>query len=417
MKKVVISIFIGLAVFICGFGLAYAIDAGSELVRDGSRSERDLQLQPANFLPADLPAAGRSAVCKIGAFLPATGAYAGIGLHFKHGLELALTTEKPAALSWQVDYIDSAIISPAAALADFKSRGVDIVLGPIQSALARSVVQAATSIDLSLILLAPQPELANAGRGVFQHFFNAADEAREIVRLLHQHQQFRVALMRPENSFGRLFSKVFTKACLTQKIAIWKNSSYNPAAVDFTLVIKGLRQAPSGSGYDQSEEGDTVPNYPFSALVIADFWSRLRLIVPQLAFFGVEEPQLYATSCGSELEFTKTVESKLDGIIFIDSSFHSPQPSRLVKNYKKNYFKVYNEPASIYDAYAYDTVQLLTAARELMHRSEGLDLAESLLKLPILELVTGTTAVTETGVFVKQLCPITYKSGKLLQVQ
>jgi len=51
-----------------------------------------------------------------------------------------------------------------------------------------------------------------------------------------------------------------------------------------------------------------------------------------------------------------------------------------------------------------------------MVRGEGIDLVGSLLKLPALELVTGSTTVTDTGVFVKQLCPVTYKSGKLLQV-
>ena len=421
MRKVFISICIGLAIFICDFGSVYAINAGSELVRTRSRNERETHVQSENSLKAGLPAAVRSvlapdAIWKIGAFLPLSGPYAGIGLRFKRGLELALAAEKTAVYSWQIDYIDSAEIYPAAALADFKSRGVDIVLGPIQSALARSVVQAATSLELPLILLAPQPELAQAGSGVFQHFFNAADEAREIVRLLHQFKQTRVALLCPENSFGKLFSQIFSKACLTQKIAIWKSLSYDPAVVDFSLVIKGLRQPQTGSNCDRNKKGDVIPNYPFSALVIADFWPRLRLIVPQLAFFGVEEPQLYATSRGSELNFFKASEGKLEGIIFIDSSFHSPQPSRLVESYKNSYFKVYREPASIYDAYAYDTVQLLAEARESMVRGAGVDLAGSLLKLPALELVTGTTAVTDTGVFAKQLCPVTYKSGKLLQV-
>ncbi len=420
MRKKIISVFIGLTIFISSFGLVYAISAGSELVRDGSRNDRELQFQPINLLSDGQTAAefmlAPEAVWKIGAFLPLTGAYAGIGLRFRHGLELALAAEKIAVYSWQIDYIDSAEISTAVALADFKGRGVDIVLGPIQSSLARPVAQAATSLHLPLILLAPQPELANTGSGVFQHFFNAADEAREIVRLLYQHQQLRVALLSPENSFGRLFSQVFTEACLIQKIAVWKKLSYNPATVDFSSVIKGLRQPQPGSDYGLGKEEDVVPRYPFSALVIADFWPRLRLIVPQLAFFGVEQPQLYATSRGGELNFKKVVGDKLEGIIFIDSSFHSPQPSHLVENYKKSYFNAYSEPASIYDAYAYDTVQILTAARELMDRGERVDLAGSLLELPTLELVTGTTTVTDAGVFVKQLCPVTYESGKLTNV-
>ena len=422
MRKTFISLLFCFTIIVVSFGIVYAISAGSELVRNGSRNERDVPTQPANLLSTGLPAAGRSvlvadAVWRVGAFLPLTGAYAEIGLRFRHGLELALLSEKTAVYPWQIDFVDSAVISPGAALADFKSRGIDIVIGPIQSSLARPVLQAAISLQLPLILLAPQPQLASTGKSIFQHFLNAADEAREIVRLLQRRKETRVALLRPDNDFGNLFSQVFTQACQTQKIAIWKNSSYNPAAVDFSLAIKGLRQPQSGSDYDHDEENDTIPCYPFSALVIADFWPRLRLILPQLAFFGVEQRQLYATNRGSELNFEKGVDSKLDGIIFIDSSFHSSHPSNLVKSYKNLYFKAYNEPASIYDAYAYDTILLLSQARLQMARGEGVDLVNSLLKLPSLELLTGITTVTVDGVFTKQLSPVTYRSGKLLQVQ
>ncbi|RLB74311.1 MAG: hypothetical protein DRH03_01520 [Deltaproteobacteria bacterium] len=422
MRKFFISVLIGFAIFISSFGFAYAISAGSEMVRNGSRTDRKLQSQPVNLSQAGMPVVGQSAlapdtVCRIGAFLPLSGAYSGIGLRFKHGLELALAAGKTAVFPWQIDYIDSAAISPATALADFKKRGVNIILGPIQSSLAQPVVKAAISLQLPLILLAPQPELTNTDRSIFQHFLNAADEAREIVRLLRRYKETRVALLHPENSFGNLFSKVFTQSCRTQEITIWKNSGYDPAAVDFSSVIKGLRQPQAKLDLDRDRKGDAIPCYPFSALVIADFWPRLRLIVPQLAFFGVEQQHLYATNRGSELNFAKGADSKLDGIIFIDSSFHSPHSSNLVKSYKSLYLKAYNEPASIYDAYAYDTVRLLTEARELMAKGEATDLVDSLLKVPSLELLTGTTIVTADGVFAKQLTPVTYKSGKLLQVQ
>jgi len=423
MRKFFISVFVCLSIFVIGLEFIYAISAGSELVHNGFRKDRNMQALSGNMLQTGFVANGGTvlapgAVWKIGAFLPLTGPYAEIGLRFKQGLELALAAEKKTAYPWWIDYIDSAAISPAVALADFKHRGVNIVLGPIQSSLARPVVKVAISLRLPLIILAPQPELARLDRTVFQHFLSAADEAREVVRLLYRRSESRVVLLHPKNSFGDLFSQVFTQACQSHEITIWKNSSYSTEAVDFSLVIKGLRQSPPGANCDHEKVDDAIPCYPFSALVVADFWPRLRLILPQLAFFGIEEPQLYATSRGSELNSVKAAaDSKLEGIIFIDSSFHSPQPVNLVKNYKNSYFKTYNELTSIYDAYAYDTVRLLAEARKLMVRGEGGDLVDSLLKLPVLELVTGTTSVTAAGVFAKRLCPVTYKSGKLMQVQ
>ncbi len=422
MRKTFISVLICFAALFWSFGSVYGLSAGSELVRTGSRNDRNTLTPPPNSAAVELPAFGRprlavTAVWRIGAFLPLTGPYAGIGLRFRHGLELALAAEKIAVSPWQLDFIDSAEVSPAAALADFKRRGAAVVLGPIQSSLARSVVQAANSLQLPLILLAPQPELAGCGRGIFQHFFNAADAAREVVRLLARQHKTRVALLRPDNSFGNLFHRVFTESCQRQQLAIWKDSSYSPTAVDFSSVITGLQQPRSGSAAGSDETGSALPNYPFSALVIADFWPRLRLIVPQLAFFGVERPQLYAISRGSELDFAREPDVNFDKIFFFDSCFHTPQPSHLLANYKKLYLSTYKQPASIYDAYAYDTIQLLAQARQSQSRGGQVNLVDSLLELPRLELLTGITTVTVEGVFAKELCPVTYNSGKLLQVK
>ncbi len=287
MRKTLISVLIGFAVLFWSFGSVYGLSAGSELVRTGSRNERNSLTPSTNSAADELPACGRTrlavaSVWRIGAFLPLTGPYAGIGLRFRHGLELALAAEKIAVYPWQLDFIDSAEISPAA--------------GP-------------------------------------------------------------------------------------------------------------------------DETGSALPNYPFSALVIADFRPRLRLIAPQLAFFGVERPQLYAISRGSELDFAREPDGNLDGIIFLDSCFHAPQPSNLLANYKKLYLSSYKQPASIYDAYAYDTIRLLARARQAKAGGGRVDLVAALLELPSLELLTGITTVTVEGVFAKELCPVTYNSGKLLQVK
>ncbi len=413
---------IGFAVLLWSFGSVYGLSAGRELVRAGFRDDRNSVISPANSAAAELSDRDQSqpavtALWRIGAFLPLTGPYAGIGLRFRHGLELALAAEKIAVYPWQLDFIDSAEISPAAALADFKRRGIAVVLGPIQSSLARSAVRAATSLQLPLILLASQPELAGCGRNIFQHFFNAADAARAVVRLLARQHQTRVALLHPDNSFGNLFHRVFTQSCQKHRLTIWKDSSYPPTAVDFSSVITGLRQPRSGPGVEPAEKDSAPPNYPFSALVIADFRPRLRLIVPELAFFGLEQPQLYAISRGREPDFARKPDLNLDGIIFLDSCFHTPQPSHLRANYKKLYLSTFKQPASIYDAYAYDTICLLARARQANAGGGRVNLVDALLKLPRLELLTGVTTVTVEGVFAKELCPVTYKSGELRQVK
>ncbi|MCK5680041.1 penicillin-binding protein activator [bacterium] len=414
MKKTLFSIFISVFV-ITVYGASYvcAISAGSELVRPEHLSngcDSSLGSDQASSVTSKKPSCLNAAVWKVGVLLPLTGEYAEIGRRLKRGLKLALLAERIDHNAWQLEFCDTAENSPVEAVAKFKNCATDIVLGPIQSTLARSVVTETVASQLPLILLAPKPELASLDRGVFQHFLSAANEALEIVRMLRQRNENRVALLHPDNDFGNDFSHVFSRECQAQNIEIYKNLSYNSNAVDFGSTIMHLRQRRLKKS--RSEAESEVPLYPFSALVIADFWSRLRLIVPQLAFYGVEQAQFYGTHGGSEFNHNNRDGVELEGTIFIDSCFNSPSPSPAVISYKKNYRETYHQEPSIYDAYAYDTVLILAQARALLVKGEASDLVEALLKLPTLQLVTGTTKVSPNGVFSKGLCPVTFKQDE-----
>ncbi len=343
----------------------------------------------------------------IGVFLPISGEYSAIGRRFQRGLTLAL---KPGITNnnhrWHLAPVDSAKTPPAAAIKQLKEDHATIILGPVQSKLAQSAAEKAIECRLPIILWAPQPQITSLGKNVFQHFLSAANQAREMARFLRQRGEKRVGLLHPDNGFGDDFKAAFNNSCRNGETAIVKTGTYNPHNTDFSSAIENL-QDNSSPATDQQ-----IPNYPFTALVIAEFYPRLRLLIPQLTFHGLDRCQIYGTRGGNDSRLENEAGADLEEAIFLDISLNLPKPSPKALNYQNLYLETYQEPASIYDAYAYDTITILNQARELINSGRAATISEALLKLPPLKLVTSITAVSKDGEFSKQLYPIIFKNKK-----
>ncbi|MEA3332292.1 MAG: penicillin-binding protein activator [Pseudomonadota bacterium] len=386
-----------------------AVSSGCELVRS-QRLETQQQntTAPEKTTTSDpLPAADK--IWTIGVLLPITGEYATIGQRFHRGLKLALAADPTSNQhKWQLVLLDSAKITPGTAVKQLKDNHATVILGPIQSRLAQPAAKEAAARRLPIILMAPQPQLTNLNENVFQHFLSATNQAREMARFLQQKDEKKVGLLHPDNDFGNDFKNSFTNSCRNEKITIVKSGTYNPHATDFSSAIKNLQDSTDPA----TEPQTTIPSYPFTALVIADFYPRLRLLAPQLTFNNLGDCQLYGTRGGNDQRLEKEAEADLEGAIFLDLGLTLPKAPQTATDYRKRYLKTYQERASIYDAYAYDSITILNQARRLISSAKATNLSEALLNLPPLKLVTGLTTVSPTGEFSKQLYPIVFKNKK-----
>ena len=355
--------------------------------------------------PQPLPDTDRT--WTIGVFLPLSGDYAAIAQHFQRGLELALTSKTTGEnYKWSLLLADSDKSTPGDAIKHFKDNHATIILGPIQNKLARVAAEKAIENQLPIILMAPQPQLTNLGKNIFQHFLSAANQAREIARFIQQRDEKKIALIHPNNDFGNDFKTAFINAHLHKENVTIKSYAYNPHETDFSAAIQKLQEPP-----DPTLE-HPIPTYSFTALVLADFYPRLRLLAPQLAFHNLTKSQIYGTRGGNDPRLEKESGRDLEGAIFLDLDLNLPQPPKACIDYQKLYLKTYQEQPSIYDAYAYDTITILNQARKLIHSAKAANFSEALLELFPLKLITGLTTVNHTGEFSKKLYPVIFKDKK-----
>ena len=408
LTKTFIALASTLLLFTITISSAKALSSGHELVRPPQYKAKEQALTSLQKLLPNRPLPSAEKVWIIGAFLPLTGEYAAIGQRFLRGLKLALalnTTNKKHR--WHLALADSGKIPPAEAIKQLNDNHATVILGPIQSKLAQSAAKKAIEYRLPIILMAPQPRLTDLSENVFQHFLSAVNQAREMARFLQQRGEKKVALLHPDNDFGNDFKITFTNSCRNGKTTVIKSSAYNPDETDFSSIIKKLQDNTDSAGGQQ-----VIPSYPFTALVIADFYPRLRLLTPQLTFHNLGECRLYGTRGGNDPRLEKEVGVDLEGAIFLDTCLNLPQPPQAAINYQRLYLKTYREPASIYDAYAYDSITILKQSRKLINHAGATSLPKALLKLCPLKLATGLTTVSDDGEFSKQLYPIVFRDRK-----
>jgi hypothetical protein len=359
----------------------------------------------------------------LGLYLPLSGAFAEIGRDFLSGIEFARNQKRPAAgPAWQWQIIDSNITPPAAAVKEFHRTGVWVILGPVSSSRARETATASRERQLPLILWAPRPELCLLGRNIFQHFLNPAGQAQALAGRLHRTSSGKTAMLLPDNHFGRNFAAAFrnatndTAASAGAAPTIVASIFYDPSATDFGPAILALQEKPAANGEKQGEESDTStdsgpPIYPFSNLILADFYPRLRLLLPQLTFHGLIQAPICGPRQLHDSRLTRESSTALEGAICCELACEMPEPKPRVTAWKERYQATVGRPSSLYAIYAADTLTLLDRAWANFTSNTAADLTQALLDLPPQPLLSGPTRVDKRGVFKKEFRFLNCKEG------
>ncbi|NPA24247.1 MAG: ABC transporter substrate-binding protein [Deltaproteobacteria bacterium] len=382
---------------------ARALNAGSELVSPHPAQKRpETTGNPVRRKPRP----EREKTWDIGIYLPASGAYADIGRHFRAGIELARNLTTKPGYAWKLHFIDSQTIPPTTAVSRFLRQRVKIILGPLRRRTARETARCCAREKIPVILWSPQPEIAAASRFVFQHFLSAADQARALSRLLCRAGEKSTALLLPDNRFGRDFAFALRRELEnTAQTRIRQTVFYDPKATDFSPAILKLREPERGSPPLEP------PDYPFTALVLADFYRRLRLLLPQLAFNGLVKARIYAGRSLHDPRLATECGNYFADARMVDLCAEQPRPPARVEAYRQRFEAKFPYKSSFYDLYAFDTMTLLDRARHDLERNPGPgDLPAALLGLPAMDLLSGPTRVAADGVFRKQLCPLVFSN-------
>ena len=301
----------------------------------------------------------------VGVILPFSGNYAGHGKKALAAVELGLGLfGGPVGLGGGriTLHIEDSASDPQATAAALNrlitQRRVMVVIGPLAAqpslAAARKAQQSATPI----ITLSQLAGVTGAGDYVFQNFSTPDEQVQAVLdEAMTNRGLARMAVMAPQNSYGRGFERLFAKEVENRGGKVVKTVFYDPQAADFTGEIKKLVNLPPGR-YRPGHPESPKPVISFDAVFIPDSGRRAGMVAAQLAYFDVTSVALLGTSLWRNPELLETAGRYLKNCIFpgaFDPNSSLPQ----VKNFVSEFHQAVASEPDLLDAHAYDAAVLV----------------------------------------------------------
>ena len=392
--------------------------------------------QQANRLADEINDKAISGLFTIGCLLPLSGQYNVFGNKALRGIELALEqfSRQNAGFPIRIIIKDTGSDPDKAAIAvrELNKEHVAAIIGPIFA--AESAAIEAQSKKIPIITITQKHNITDIGNYVFRNFFTPKMQVQAIVSYaIDELGLSRFAILYPDENYGTTFMNLFWDEVISYGGTIVGIESYNINKTDFADSIKKL----VGMYYEVPEDiiKADIPDFAeeintdekknnekpeaivdFDAVFIPDEPKRAGLILPQLAFYDIENVYLFGTNLWHSDRLIKMALKYAQGAIMTDI-FFAESSSIKVRKFAGNFKKTYQEMPGFIEAVFYDTATLLfdTASRfNIRFRSEFKD---ELLKLDNFQGVTGFTSFDNNGEVRKNLYLLQIKGKRFIELE
>jgi len=412
----------------------------------------------------------------IGCLLPLSGRYEAYGRRAINGIQLALNQSAAARTNPHLEiFIRDTRSDPATAvraLGELYESGVAAVIGPI--ATAEPAARVAQERHLPIITFTQKEHITDIGDFVFRNFFTPGMQVQAIVSHAVEHLGARrFAILYPDEKYGVTFMNLFWDEVIRSGGQVVAAESYDIKTADFAEPIKklvGLHYKipadiravaervwpPFNSGGSGACDGfDNIPGlmYPlpeelacwkevvrgaapacipeadpeaqapaepdaivdFDAVFIPDAPNKAGLIIPQLAFYDVNEVTLMGTNLWNSETLIKMSRGYIQGAVLPDG-FHAESARPDTRQFVETYQAAFEDQPGYIEAIGYDTARLLL---DLVNRPDvrsRSELRDELLRVADFSGATGETAFDYNGEVHKPLFLIKVRGSRFIEI-
>ncbi len=167
---------------------------------------------------------------------------------------------------------------------------------------------------------------------------------------------------------------------------------------------------------EQREAAELLSIVDFDAIFIPDAPNKAGLIIPQLAFFDVNEVALMGTNLWSSKTLIDMSREYAQGAIVPDGFFaDSTRP--YTRKFVDDYQAVFDEQPGYMEAIGFDTAKLVLELIDRPDVRSRNDLRDELLRVADFQGATGLTSIDYDGDVHKPLFLIKVKGGQFIEMK
>ena len=324
---------------------------------------------------------------------------------------------------------------------------VAAILGPILTAVPAAFE--AQDLGIPIITLTQKENITDVGEYVFRNFLTPKMQVRTLVSYAIDDLTLKnFAILYPNENYGITFMNLFWDELIAYGGKVVGVESYKPDATDFADPIKKIvglyYKVPEDlkdqnalitneeyeKYYDEEDiksifeniEEDFLDEKPeaivdFDAVFIPDSPNKTGLIVPQLAFYDVDDVYLLGTNLWHSNRLIKMSHEYIQDAIMADG-FFAESTSESVNNFVTLFINTYKEKPGLIEAISYDTAMILlqtvVGLNDVRYRSL---FKNALLKLHDFQGITGLTSFDDKGDAHKEIYLLQIKGNKFVEVE
>jgi ABC-type branched-subunit amino acid transport system substrate-binding protein len=305
----------------------------------------------------------------IGVVLPLSGRYQTFGERLLHGLMQAVgvfSTPVAGDPGFRLAVRDSGGNPAAAARAIeelvSQERAIAIV-GPLLNAPAEEAAKTAQRLGVPLLTLTQRPKVTDIGPFVFRPFTTLGLQAQGIARAAMEREGLsRFVVLYPEDPSGIEMMEAFRAEVVARGGTVTDAVAYKPKQTDFGKEIRQIAKVKQSPRTRRPKPGEPPPapsvTIEFDALFIPDYYDRVGLIAPQLAFYDVKGIRLLGFSGWNAPDLVRLGREHVDGALFVDA-FWADSPTPAIRDFVDRFKTRFDETPTVLEAQAYDALRML----------------------------------------------------------
>lgn len=385
----------------------------------------------------------------LGVILPLTGKFAAFGEKALKGVELAAKAFDPDQKEpFSLEIRDSQG-TPAAAEESVEElvfdAGTMAIIGPLLSLTSESAAFRAQDLGVPIISLSQKEGLTRIGPCVFRNTILPIQQARALVGYAVESLGLKTfAVLYPRDPYGEELTRNFIAEVQSRGGEVKGAEGFDPSQTDFGEQIKKLvglyypdLRAEDRKEWEKQRRGEInalkekgeakalqklmkeqwkpAPIVDFEALFIPDYYDKVVLITPQLAYYDVTGVQLLGSNGWNSPKLLDLGGRYVDGAVFVDGFFKESQRPA-VRTFVEEYRKEFSEEPDILSALAYDSTKILITVLLSGGISDREDLRRKLSGLRQYDGVTGPSSFGVSGDAEKTLGLFKVEGKRIVEV-
>jgi ABC-type branched-subunit amino acid transport system substrate-binding protein len=393
-----------------------------------------------------------SRVIRIGVVLPLSGKRAIVGQRVLQGVQLAinqLSTRDKNRLELVVK--DSGLGREVVQVVEELAQDPNVIgiIGPVLTEDVESIIPIIEKYQLPIFTpTASTYGLAGKSPYIFRNALTKELQASYLARhAVNELKLYRFVVIYPTAAYGETMRKVFEDEVRSFGGHIVESISYERTQTDFRKQIlkiggmaddqlkariqrhikrgtqprplndKGIKSRPlvEGGLYadDKVEALKVALELNYDAIFIPGSYDKVRLIVPQLAFYNIEDILLMGGNGWHSRELVDAARNYLKTVLFVDGFYVDSQNERTVK-FVDMFLSTFGQNPTIHSAQSYDTANIFV--KFILEKAfNRLDVLEKLRTLKDYPGVSGDTSILPSGDSLKSLVKLTVKEGDIAE--